>query len=58
MIAEWMERFVEFATTWLWLLLLANWRALPILVLVAVSQRHIATCRFFSRRWDKSRTYA
>ncbi len=35
MIAEWMERFVEFATTWLWLVLLATWRALPILVIVA-----------------------
>jgi beta-lactamase regulating signal transducer with metallopeptidase domain len=35
MIAEWMDRFVEFATTWLWLVLLATWRALPILVIVA-----------------------
>ena len=35
MIAEFMDRFVEFATTWLWLVLLATWRALPILVLVA-----------------------
>lgn len=35
MIAELMDRFVEFATTWLWLVLLATWRALPILVLVA-----------------------
>lgn len=34
MIAELMDRFVEFATTWLWLVLLATWRALPILVLV------------------------
>jgi beta-lactamase regulating signal transducer with metallopeptidase domain len=35
MIIEWTERFVEFATTWLWLVLLATWRALPILVIVA-----------------------
>ena len=34
MIAEMMERFVEFATTWLWLALLAAWRAFPILVLI------------------------
>lgn len=35
MIAEWMDRFVELGTTWLWLVMLATWRALPILVLVA-----------------------
>ena len=35
MIAIWMDRFVEFATTWLWLVLLATWRALPILVIAA-----------------------
>ena len=35
MIIEWTERFVEFATTWLWLVLLATWRSLPILVIVA-----------------------
>ncbi len=34
MIAELMDRFVELTTTWLWLVLLATWRALPILVLV------------------------
>jgi hypothetical protein len=37
MIAIWMDRFVEFATTWLWLVLLATWRALPILILVTGS---------------------
>lgn len=35
MIAIWMDRFVEFATTWLWLVLLATWRTLPILVIAA-----------------------
>lgn len=35
MIAEWMDRFVEFAAAWLWLVLLAAWRALPILIIVA-----------------------
>lgn len=35
MIAEFMDRFVEFATTWFWLVLLASWRALPILVIAA-----------------------
>ena len=35
MIAVWMDRFAEFATTWLWLVLLATWRTLPILVIVA-----------------------
>ncbi len=35
MIAIWMDRFVEFATTWFWLVLLATWRALPILVIAA-----------------------
>ena len=35
MIAIWMERFVEFATTWLWLVQLATWRTLPILVIAA-----------------------
>jgi beta-lactamase regulating signal transducer with metallopeptidase domain len=35
MIAIWMDRFIEFATTWLWLVLLATWRALPILVIAA-----------------------
>lgn len=35
MIAQWMERFGELATTWLGLVLLASWRALPILVLAA-----------------------
>ena len=35
MIALWIDRFVEFATTWLWLVLLATWRALPILVIAA-----------------------
>jgi hypothetical protein len=34
MIVEWMDRFVEFATTWLGLVLLATWRTLPMLVLV------------------------
>ncbi len=34
MIVEWMDRFGEFATTWLWLVLLATWRAFPILLLV------------------------
>jgi beta-lactamase regulating signal transducer with metallopeptidase domain len=33
MIVELMDRFVEFATTWLWLVMLATWRALPLLVL-------------------------
>jgi len=34
MITELMDRFVEFAGTWFWLVLLATWRALPILILV------------------------
>lgn len=34
MIAELMDRFVEFSATWLQLLLLATWRAVPILILV------------------------
>lgn len=34
MIAQLMDRFGEFAATWLWLVLLATWRALPIFVLV------------------------
>ncbi len=34
MIVEWMDRFGEFATTWLWFVLLATWRAFPILLLV------------------------
>ena len=34
MIAELPDRFVEFATNWLWLILLATWRALPILIVV------------------------
>ena len=34
MITELMDRFVEFEATWLWLVLLATWRALPILILV------------------------
>ncbi len=34
MIVELMERFMEFATTWLWLVSLATWRAMPILVIV------------------------
>lgn len=31
---ELMERLFEFAETWMWLVLLATWRALPILILV------------------------
>ncbi len=31
---ELMDRLVEMATTWFWLLMLATWRALPILLLV------------------------
>ncbi len=34
MIAEWMDRFVEFGNGWLLLLYLATWRALPILLAV------------------------
>jgi beta-lactamase regulating signal transducer with metallopeptidase domain len=34
MIVNWMDRFVELGATWLSLMLLAAWRALPILVLV------------------------
>lgn len=34
MIAELMDRFVEFVITWSWLVMLATWRAFPILVLV------------------------
>lgn len=34
MIVDWMDRFVELGATWLSLMLLAAWRALPILVLV------------------------
>ncbi len=35
MIIEWIDQFVGFATTWLWLVLLATWRALPILIIAA-----------------------
>ncbi len=35
MFTEWMDRFVEFAITWFYLVLLATWRALPIFVIVA-----------------------
>lgn len=31
---EWMDRLLEMVTTWFWLLMLATWRALPILILV------------------------
>lgn len=31
---DWMDRLFELATTWFWLLTLATWRALPILILV------------------------
>jgi beta-lactamase regulating signal transducer with metallopeptidase domain len=34
MITELMDRFADFAMAWLWLVLLASWRALPILILV------------------------
>ncbi len=34
MFTELMDRFVEFPAAWLWLVLLAAWRALPILVIV------------------------
>ncbi|XZE45250.1 M56 family metallopeptidase [Pirellulaceae bacterium SH467] len=34
MIAEWMDRFVDFAETWFWLVMLAAWRAFPILIVV------------------------
>ena len=34
MIMELMDRFVEFVANWLWLVLLAAWRAMPILILV------------------------
>jgi beta-lactamase regulating signal transducer with metallopeptidase domain len=34
MSTEWMDRFVEFASAWLWLVLIATWRALPILIIV------------------------
>jgi beta-lactamase regulating signal transducer with metallopeptidase domain len=34
MIAELMDRFVEFSSTWLQLIMLATWRAVPILVVV------------------------
>jgi len=34
MITDLMDRFVAIGTTWVWLLLLATWRTLPILILV------------------------
>lgn len=35
MITEWIDGFKEISANWLWLVSLATWRALPILVLVA-----------------------
>ena len=34
MFTELMERFVEFSAVWMWLVLLAAWRAFPILIIV------------------------